>query len=76
MVMIEESRLSELMREAAKIGAETAFKRFVRYNYTQAAKALGITPKTLSKRISEGKIKPTDGMITGEELDNYLKGKK
>ena len=74
MIAIEESQLAEMLAESARRGAEQAFKRFVVYNYTEAAKVLRITPKTLSKRVLDGKIKSTDGMITGEEIDRYLKG--
>lgn len=74
MIAIEESTLQNLLAEAARRGAEQAFRRFVRYNYTEAAKLLDITPKTLSKRILEGKIKSVDGMINGEEIDRYLRG--
>lgn len=73
-VTIEESSLREMLAESARIGAEKAFRRYVRYNYTEAAKLLGVTPKTLSKRVMEGKLMATDGLITGEEIDRYLRG--
>jgi hypothetical protein len=76
MIAIEESRLESLLTEATKRGAELAFKRFVRYNYTEAAKLISITPKTLSKYILLGKIKAVDGMVSGEEIDRYLRGGK
>ena len=75
MIVIEESRLESLLTEATKRGAELAFKRFVRYNYTEAAKLISITPKTLSKYILLGKIKAVDGMVSGEEIDRYLAAK-
>ncbi len=75
MIAIEESRLESLLTEATRRGAEIAFKRFVRYNYTEAARLLSITPKTLSKYIVGGKIKAVDGMVSGEEIDRYLAGK-
>lgn len=75
MIAIEESRLESLLTEATRRGAEIAFKRFVRYNYTEAARLLNITPKTLSKYILLGKIKAVDGMVSGEEIDRYLAGK-
>ncbi len=73
-VTIEESLLRDMLVESARIGAEKAFRRYVRCNYTEAARLLGITPKTLSKRVMEGKLKATDGLITGEEIDRYLRG--
>jgi len=73
MINITEIELTKMLADAAKIGAEIAFRRFVRYNYTEAARCLGIDPKTLSKRITERKIHATDGLITGEEIDSYLR---
>ena len=76
MIAIEENILQNMLIESARRGAEQAFRRFVRYNYTEAARLLSITPKTLSKRVMEGKLKATDGLITGEEIDRYLRGDK
>ncbi len=76
MINIQEKDFREILAEAARIGAETAFRRFVRYNYTQAARCLGITPKTLAKRVLEQKIVATDGLITGEAIDSYLSKNK
>lgn len=73
MIAIEESQLQSLLAESARRGAEQAFKRYVRYNYTEAAKLLQINPKTLSKYILLGKIKAVDGMVSGEEIDRYLR---
>jgi len=79
MITIEESTLKNLLIESAKLGAELGaervFRKFARYNYSETAKLLSIDPKTLAKRIKEGKIKAVDGIISGEEIDKYLKGK-
>lgn len=72
MIAIEESALQSLLIDAVKRGAEQAFRKYARYNYKEAAKLLNITPKTLSKRIVEGKIKSVDGLISGSEIDRYL----
>jgi uncharacterized membrane-anchored protein len=72
MIAIEESTLQALLVESAKKGAEQAFRKYVRYKYKEAAKLLGITDRTLSNRIAEGKIKAVDGLITGAEIDRYL----
>ena len=49
-----------------------AISALVSYNIKDAAKQIGITPKTLTKRIMEGKIKSVDGRITGAEIKRYL----
>ena len=69
---MEETALRALLIQSAKIGAEQAFRKYARYNYQEAAKLLSVTPKTLSKRVVEGKIKSVDGLITGTEIDRYL----
>lgn len=49
-----------------------AISTLVSYNIKDAAKQIGITPNTLTKRIMEGKIKSVDGRITGAEIKRYL----
>ena len=49
-----------------------AISALVSYNIKDAAKQIGITPNTLTKRILEGKIKSVDGRITGAEIKRYL----
>jgi len=71
-VTLEEAVLQDMLSQATRIGAEMVFKKYVRYNFTQAAELLSITPKTLSKRVSEGKIRAVDGLISGSEIDRYL----
>ena len=71
-MQIEQQELKELLAQAYRDGAQDAFRRYVRYNYKEAAKLLSITPKTLAKRIAEKKIQATDGLITGEEINRYL----
>jgi hypothetical protein len=71
-ILLDESELQDLVAQAVQTGAEMAFKKYIRYNYMAAAELLSITPKTLSKRVSEGKIKSVDVLITGTEIDRYL----
>lgn len=72
MITMEESRLADLMAEAARRGATIAIEDMVCYHYADACSRLGISYNTLQKRIKEGKIKPIDGRITGAELRRYL----
>lgn len=72
MIAIEESTLQSMLFQAAKLGAEQAISTLVSYNLKDAAQRIGITPKTLTKRIIEGKIKSIDGRITGSEIRRYL----
>lgn len=76
MVIIEESTPQSLLVEAARMGAENAIIALVSYNLTDAAKQIGITPKTLTKRILEGKINSVDGRVSGAEIKRYLGGGK
>lgn len=72
MIAIEESQLKHLLFQAAQMGADKAISALVSYNIKDAAKQIGVTPKTLGKRILEGKIKAVDGRITGAEIKRYL----
>jgi len=72
MIAIEESTLNSMLFKAAQLGAEQAIIALVSYNLKDAAKQIGITPKTLTKRILEGKIHSIDGRITGAEIKRYL----
>lgn len=76
MIAIEESKLSSMLFAAAQAGAEKAISALVSYNLKDAAKQIGITPKTLTKRILEGKIKSVDGRVTGSEIRRYLSNEK
>jgi hypothetical protein len=71
-LIIDKNSFKQLLVEAAHLGAEQAIVALVSYNLKDAAKRIGITPKTLSKRILEGKIKSTDGRISGAEIKRYL----
>ena len=71
-VTIEESSLQNMLFQAAQLGVDKAISALVSYNIKDAAKQIGITPKTLTKRIMEGKIKSVDGRITGAEIKRYL----
>lgn len=71
-VTIEESSLQNMLFQAAQLGADKAISALVSYNIKDAAKQIGITPKTLTKRIMEGKIKSVDGRIAGAEIKRYL----
>lgn len=72
MLTIEENTFQSLLIQAAKLGAEQAISALVSYNLKDAAQRIGITPKTLTKRIMEGKINSVDGRITGSEIKRYL----
>lgn len=72
MIALEESSLQNMLFMAAQMGAEKAISALVSYNLKDAAKQIGVTPKTLTKRILEGKIKAVDGRITGAEIRRYL----
>lgn len=67
------NEVDALLERAAEIGAKRAILALVTYNLTEAAKQLGITTTTLTKRIREKKIRAVDGRITGAELMRYLK---
>jgi hypothetical protein len=71
-LLIDEVNLKKMLIEAAQIGADTAIISLVSYNLKDAAKQIGITPKTLTKRILEGKIKSIDGRVSGLEIKRYL----
>lgn len=73
MITIGRLELYELIREAGEEGARQAIMSLVTYNYTDAAKQLGISPKTLARRVEEKKIRAIDGRITGAEIMRYLK---
>jgi hypothetical protein len=68
--------LKELMIEAARLGAQQVIDSLVSFNLKDAAKQIGITPKTLTKRIYEGKIRSVDGRVSGSEVQRYLSGIK
>lgn len=72
MVTIERHELQKMLVEAARLGANYAIEGMVCYHLKDAAARLGISYNTLQKRIAEGKIRPVDGRITGEELRRYL----
>lgn len=72
MITLEENRLKDMLIEAARLGANQAIEDMVCYHYKDACARLGISYNTLQKRISEGKIRPVDGRITGAELRRYL----
>ena len=67
------NEVEALLERAAEIGAKRAILALVTYNLKDAAAQLNIDPKTLSKRISEKKLKLIDGRITGYELMKYLR---
>lgn len=72
MITIDENTFKSALVEAARMGAENAIVALVSYNLKDAAKLIGITPKTLTKRILEGKINSVDGRVSGAEIKRYL----
>lgn len=75
-ITIEQHELQRLLVEAARQGANHAIDDLVCYHLKDACTRLGISYNTLQKRISEGKIRPVDGRITGAEIRRYLKASK
>ena len=73
MILLDQIQLQDMLTKAAEMGARQAVMCLVTYNLSDAAKQLGISSKTLSKRIEEKKITTVDGRITGAELMRYLK---
>lgn len=71
-ITIEQHELKKLLVEASRMGANLAIEDMACFHYKDAAQRLGISYNTLQKRISEGKIRPVDGRITGAELRRYL----
>jgi hypothetical protein len=69
---IEQHELQRMLTDAARMGAQIAIDDMVCYHYKDACKRLGISYNTLQKRIMDGKIRPVDGRITGQELRRYL----
>jgi hypothetical protein len=63
--------LTEACRRGARQGADEAFDKWVFYNLKDAAEFLGMSYNTLKKRIAEGKLRPVDGRLTGQELRQY-----
>jgi hypothetical protein len=72
-ITFTDNEFEALFERAAEIGAKRAILALVTYNIKDAAAQLNMDPKTLSKRISEKKLKLVDGRITGAELMRYLK---
>lgn len=75
-VTMESTDLQKMLQEAARIGGEigakTAIDDLVCYHLKDACRQLNMSYNTLQKRISEGKITPVDGRITGGEIRRYL----
>lgn len=71
-VTLPEPELKKMLAEAAEYGAKRFMEDLAVYNYTEAAKILGISVVTLRKRIHEGKIQQVDGRITGRAIRSYL----
>lgn len=71
-ITLKQHELQNMLIEAARLGANQAIEDMVCYHYKDACARLGISYNTLQKRISEGKIRPVDGRITGAELRRYL----
>lgn len=72
MVTLEMHELRALLVEAARLGANHAIDDMVTCNLKDAAEKLGVSSPTLYRRMTEGKIRPVDGRITGAELRRYL----
>ena len=79
MTLISKADLESVIREAARLGAEEALRNLPKdrpehYNYTDAAKALGLSRQTVAKMVKSGRLKlNTFGMIPAEAIDKALK---
>lgn len=71
-VTMEDYRLRELLTQAARMGAQQAIDEVTLYGMSDAAKRLGVSYGTLRKRVLEGKIRTTDGRVSGVEIRRYL----
>lgn len=65
--------LQNLLREAATAGAKILYEEMVVYNKREAAKLLRMSHVTLQNHIDSGRIKVSDGRITGAEINRFLK---
>ena len=79
-VMMRYDDLNEAIREAALRGAEIALKRAPKdrpsqYLLKDAAKELGISPPTLTKRIRAGEVRLNqNNRVSASEIDRLLAG--
>lgn len=71
-ITLDHHDLDRMLESAARRGAEIAIEDMVCYHFKDACERLGISYNTLQRRISEGKIRPIDGRITGAEIRRYL----
>jgi hypothetical protein len=72
--ILRDPRVRALLEEAARRGAQAAIDNLVLYTMGDAAKRMGIAYSTLRKRVLEGKIRTTDGKVSGVEIRRYLSG--
>lgn len=70
--ILRDPRVRALLEEAARRGAQAAIDDLVLYTMGDAAKRMGIAYSTLRKRVLEGKIRTTDGKVSGIEMRRYL----
>lgn len=71
-ILREDEILTDLLIQSARMGAQIAMDKLISLNLKDAAKQIGITPKTLTKRILQGKIKAVDNRISAAEIQRYL----
>lgn len=78
MTLISKADLMSVIQEAAKRGAEEALRampknRPEQFNYTEAAKELGLSRQTVAKMAKSGTLKLNGcGMIPSREIDRIL----
>lgn len=70
--ILSDPRVRMLLDEAARRGAAQAIDEVTLYTMGDAAKRLGVSYVTLRKRVLQGKIRTTDGRVTGVEIRRYL----
>lgn len=79
MTLISKTDLEYVINEAARRGAEEALRNLPKdrpehYNYTEAAKALGLSRQTVAKMVKTGRLPLNSfGLIPAAAIDRALK---
>lgn len=79
MTLISKADLESVIRDAARRGAEEALRNLPKnepehYNYTDAARRLGLSRQTVAKMVKAGRLQLNGcGMIPAESIDAALK---
>lgn len=79
MTLISKADLESVIREAARLGAEEALRNLPKdrpehYNYTEAARALGLSRQTVAKMVRSRRLPLNSfGLIPAEAIERALK---